>query len=215
LPIKGEEMNKDDLKFSKGDVIKMKKLFGLIICCIILCSCNCIDQRRIEEQLSKDCNYSETLKIIDIERLNDYQLPPQIRFIFSTARVNEMNANLAKNFNDYYLYKKLTKKELINIIDSIEIVCNNYVNRFEEVCFLWDGSYDTLHKDTIIPVIDGSKNYRLTVTDGHREIITYAKIYKDGSIETSLQIPKLIEEYFNAENELYNSISKYKSTIKM
>lgn len=207
-------MNKDDLKFSKGYVIKMKKLFGLIICCFILCSCNCIDKRRIEEQLAKDCNYSETLKIIDIERLNDYQLPPQIRFIFSTTRVSEMSADLAKSFNDYYLYNKLTKKELINIIDSIEIVCNNYVNRFEEVCFLWDGSYDTLHKDTLIPVIDGSKNYRLTVKDGHREIITYAKIYKDGSIETSLQIPKLIEEYFNAENKLYNNISKYKYNLK-
>jgi len=192
----------------------MKKLFGLIICCFILCvfnsGCSSIDKRKIEEQLAKDCNYSETLKIIDIERLNDYQLPQLTRFIFFPARVSEMHADLSKNFNDYYLYKKLTKKEIINIIDSIEIVCNNYDNEFEEVCFLWDGSYDILHKDTIISVIDGSRNYRLTVTDGHKERITYAKILENGSIETALQLSKLVEDYFNAKSELYNSIFEYK-----
>lgn len=192
----------------------MKKIIRLIICyCFILCAfssygCSSIDdKRKIEEQLAKDCNYP--LKIVKIERLNDYQLPRLTGFIFALKDISVMRYNLAKSVRDYYL-KKLTKNEIINVIDSIEMICNNYNKKFQEACFLWDGSYDILHKDTIIPVIDGSRNYRLTVTDGHKEVITYAKILANGSIETAFQLTELVEEYINAKSELYIDIFKYK-----
>ena len=193
----------------------MKKLFCLIVVGLsVLIFSDCYsftDKKKIKEQFTEDCNYSENLKIIKIEKLNNYQLPQTTPIMFGISHLSKLGADLSSRACDCYVDKRITKKELVNIIDSIkkDIDENESVMKLEEICFLWDGTLDILHEDTIIPVIDGSRNYKLTVTDGHKEAITYAKVLKDGSVETGIGLSQLLQEYLDKRSDLWDDMLEY------